>query len=416
MSGTALRTGVAGRVQRSAAGLWMRSTWWVRVLLVYAGARAWSALVLMIVAQQQVATRWTGAKPSYLEYVGLMWDSSWYRQVAEHGYPSTFPLDYSGHVLQNAWAFFPLFPALVRGFMVITGGPWYVLAPVTATLLGAAAMLGIHRLIVTGAPRAVAAYPSLPLVTVLLVSVFPSSIVFQTAYTESLALLLIAASLTALVARRYGLTAVLVLALGFTRAVALPMAIVVVVHTFARWRATRRGQDKLTRYDGVGLAGLAVAAAVSGFAWPTICGWVTGQPDGYLQTQSAWRGTRNVVPVVPWWYATRFWFHGWAIPVLVVAAVVVILLVRSPSSQRLGPELRAWSPAYLGYLVAVIEPGTSLFRFLLLAFPMAAITAGLVTHRWRRVWVVALVVVMLGLQVVWAFQLWRLVPPAGWPP
>ena len=405
------------RSQNAVNRVWTRSPWWARVLTVYLGARAWSALVLIVIAQQQVKNPWTGARPSYLQYAGLMWDASWYRQIAESGYPSTLPMEaFNGHVAQNAWAFFPLFPALVRGLMIVTTGPWYVLAPITATVLGAAAMLVIHRLVVIGAPRAVAAYPALPLVTVLLVSVFPSSVVLQTGYTESLALLLIAGTLAALVGRRYWLTALLVLALGFTRAVALPMALVVVVHAFVRWRNTRRGSDRFTRRDAAGLGGLAAAAAVSGVAWPTICGWVTGVPDGYLQTQSAWRGNHTVEPLIPWGYASRFWFGAWAPLVLVVAAIVVLTLVLSPSASRLGPELRTWSPAYLGYLVAVIEPGTSLFRFLLLAFPMAGVTAGLVPPRWRRAWLVVVVVTMAALQIVWTVQLWRLLPPSGWAP
>jgi len=407
---------LSGAETAGALGPPSRLPWWGTVLLVYAGARLWSAVVLVAVARRQVATLWTGADPSYLQYAGVMWDSSWYRQIAEHGYPATLPIGADGLVQQNAWAFFPLFPFLVRGAMAITTGPWYVLAPIVATLLGAAAMLVIHRLVVVGAPRAVAAYPGLPLATVLLVSVFPSSVVLQTGYTESLALLLIAGSLLALVLRRYWLTALLVLALGFTRAVALPMALVVVVHAVVRWRRYRRGEDRLRRADVVGLGGLAVAAAASGLAWPVICGWVTGVPDGYLQTQGAWRGDRHVAPFVPWGYAATFWFGRWAPVVLVVVAATVVALVLSRSSRRLGPELAIWSPAYLGYLAAVIEPGTSVFRFLLLAFPMATITAGLPPARWRRPVLLGVAVVMAGLQVLWTYQLWRLVPPSGWPP
>lgn len=406
----------AGGEASTPSTFWRRLPWWGAVLAVYAGARLWSAVVLLVVARHQAATLWTAADPSYLQYTGVMWDASWYRQIAEHGYPATLPVGADGLVQQNAWAFFPLFPFLVRGVMAITTGPWYVVAPIVATLLGAAAMLVIHRLVVVGAPRAVAAHPGLPLATVLLVSVFPSSVVLQTGYTESLALLLIAGSLTALVLRRYWLTALLVLALGFTRAVALPMAVVVVVHAVVRWSRSRRGEDRLRRADVVGLGGLAVAAAASGLAWPAICGWVTGVPDGYLQTQGSWRGDRHVVPFVPWGYMATYWFHGWAPLVLLVVAVTVVLLVLSRSSRRLGPELLTWSPAYLGYLAAVIEPGTSIFRFLLLAFPMAAVTAGLPSARWRRPVLLVVVVVMAGLQVLWTYQLWRLVPPSGWPP
>ena len=97
--------------------------WWVRVLLVWLVARAFSALVLMVVARTQAANVWTDAAPSYAQYTGLMWDASWYREIAEVGYPAGLPRGYDGQVTQSAWAFFPLFPMLVRGVTELTGGP-----------------------------------------------------------------------------------------------------------------------------------------------------------------------------------------------------------------------------------------------------------------------------------------------------
>ena len=126
-----------------------------------------------------------------------------------------------GLVQQNAWAFFPLYPLLVRGVMTVTGGSWAVVAPTVSLLAGAGAMLLVHRSVVRGAPRAVAARPGLPLATVLLVSVFPTSVVLQVGYTEALALLLVAAALLAVVSRRYGWACLAVLAysLGMTTVV-----------------------------------------------------------------------------------------------------------------------------------------------------------------------------------------------------
>ena len=46
-----------------------------------------------------------------------MFDGSWYRNVAENGYPAELPRGEDGLVQQNAWAFFPLFPMLARGLM-----------------------------------------------------------------------------------------------------------------------------------------------------------------------------------------------------------------------------------------------------------------------------------------------------------
>jgi hypothetical protein len=392
--------------------------WWVQVLGVYAAARLFTTLVFLWVASVQGQNAWTGPHPGYFPYVGFMFDGSWYRNVAENGYPADLPRDAAGVVQQNAWAFFPLFPMLARGLMQVTGGPWEVVAPLLATVLGAAAVLVVHRTVVRGAPRAVEARPGLPLATVALVSVFPTAAVLQTAYTEALALLLVASALLLLLRRDYGWMALVVVALGFTRAVALPMAAVVVVHAALRWWGSRRGTDTWSWLTGLGLAALALLSAASGLLWPAICGWVTGVPGGYLQTQEAWRGVREVAPFGGWSYVPEFWFGPWAWLVVGLGFALVIAVLVVPAAWRLGNELHTWAAAYVVYIAAVVEPGSSLARFLLLAFPLGAVTAGVVTRpaAGRRWWFAAVVVLMLGLQVLWVRQMWHANPVADWPP
>ncbi len=418
-------TGPAGPVATTAAGPARRGwshprswPWWAQVLAVYAAARAFGAVALALTAQHQGATGWTSAHPSYLEYAARMWDADWYRQIAEHGYPAELPRGADGRVEQNAWAFFPLFPVIARGLMTLTGGTWTVVAPSLALVLGAAAVVVVHQVVQVGAPRACAQRPGLPLATATLVSVFPTAVVLQVAYTESLALLLVAAALLAVLRRRYGAAALAVVALGFTRAVAPPMAVVVAVHAVLRWRAAHRGADRLTAADGGRLAGLLVVTGASGLVWPAVVGWVTGVPDAYLQTQAAWRGSGSVTVFGAWGYVSRFWFGGAAPWVLLAGFGLVAVTLLVPAAWRLGPELHAWPAAYLLYLAAVVEPGSSLARFLLLAFPLGTVTAALVTRpaAARRVWFAGVVAVMLALQVVWVWTIWRLDGPTGWPP
>ncbi|MFJ4232453.1 hypothetical protein [Cellulosimicrobium cellulans] len=382
--------------------------WWVQVLAVYGLARAVSAVILLVVARSQEANPWTDAAPSYLPYVARMWDASWYEQIYASGYPDTLPVGPDGAVEQNVWAFFPLFPALVRALDAVTGLGWDMLAPTVALVCGAGAVLVIHRLVATAGAAAVERRPGLPLATVLLVSVFPSSPVLQVAYTESLALLLVASALLLLARRRYGWATLVVVLLGFSRAVALPMAAVVLWHGIVRWR---RGD--LRGPDAARVSGLLAVALASGFVWPWACSVVTGVHQGYFRTQEAWRGGAEVVPVVPWVDVSR-WLMGDAGPwVLVLVLLATAALVLNPGAARLGPEMHAWSGAYLAYLVAAIQPGTSLVRFLLLAFPLAAVTVG-----WTRSrpWLAAVTVAGVAGQVWWVWSLWRLVPPSGWPP
>lgn len=393
----------------------MRVPWWARVLAVYGAARLITALVFVLVAQHQAENLWTNASPSYAEYTGGMWDSTWYRQIAESGYPGTLPQGDTGDVQQNAWAFYPLYPLLARGLMAVTGLGWNVVAPTLSMLLGAGAMLVIYQLIRNAVPQTVERRPGLPLATVAVTSTFVSAPVLQVGYTESLALLLVALALLLIVRRNYLAAIPVVVALGFARPVALPLACVVLWHGVvqgSRWWRDHRGARRVP--GGVIIRGgaLFVTTCMAGFAWQYVCAVSTGVPDAYYLTQEAWRGTGAVVPVAPWFMIAE-WLYGDAGAWLLIGLLVGVAWVVLVPGRRLGPELQAWTGAYLAYLVLVLEPGTSLIRFLLLAFPLFALA--LVWTR-SRVWLAIIVVTGLVGQVWWISSLWRLVPPSGWPP
>lgn len=399
--------------------------WWVQVLVVYGIARLLSAGAFLLVAPHQAANGWTGEHPSYSDYVGKMFDATWYRQIAEHGYPSELPVDDAGRVQQNAWAFYPLYPLLCRLLMAVTGLGWTAVAPTLSLVLGAGAMLVLHRLVVVGAPRAVARFAGLPLATVLLLSVFPSAAVLQTAYTESLALLLVCGALLLLAQRRY-LTAVpVVLLLGLTRAVALPLALVVLYHAAVRLRASARAEREGTVGDGVTLtvrdvtriSVLLVACVVAGVAWQIVAAVVTGRRDAYFATQAAWRAGGDVTFFEPWLNSARIIFGDSGPLALALVLVGVAALLACPAAFRLGPELQGWGVAYVLYLLAVTDPWTSTWRFLVLAFPLLAVLAqGGRTRFTRTAWLTVLVTLSLWGQLAWVWQLWRFRPPSDWAP
>ncbi len=391
-----------------------RWPWWAQVLGVYAATRAWSTLVLLTARAGQPDSYWGPGPPGYWNFVGLFWDASWYRAIAENGYPGTLPVDAGGVVQQNSWAFFPLFPTLVRVLMTVTGGSWAVLAPTTALLAGAGAVLVIDRLVHSQASaRGVAAPRALALGTVLLVGLFPSAPVLQVAYTESLSLLLIALVLWSLVRRSYGLASVALLALGLARAVALPMALVVLVHLVVRLRSHREGTETFTRGDVARVAGTGLVAVAAGTAWPLVAGVVTGVPDAYLRTQAAWRGSFSSAPFVPWLEMARYLLGPSGVVVLLVLVFATFALGLSRPARAAGPEVQAWGLAYPAWLLAAVFPQTSTFRFLLLAFPLGMATVGLVRRRW---WLVAVALAFAAGQVVWVISLWQLTTPTGWPP
>ena len=395
--------------------------WWVRVLLVWLVARAFSALVLMVVARTQAANVWTDAAPSYAQYTGLMWDASWYREIAEVGYPAGLPRGYDGQVTQSAWAFFPLFPMLVRGVTELTGGPWEVVAPTLALVLGTAAALVVHLVLAAaverGPLRGTDVGRRLPLAGVAVLGTLGAAPVLQVAYTESLALLVFAGVLWCLVERQYLLAAVLTPLLGLSRAVALPLVVAVGAHAVGRFREARADGARLPAAERGSMAGLAAVAIASGFLWPALVGLRTGSADAYPRVQSAWRGRGEVVPFLPWVDVARFFAGGWWLVALVVVVGLGVWLVAARPLRLLGPELWGWTAGYLAYLLVAVEPGTSLVRFLVLAFPVGPVLAILALRaaRWRAA-LAALLVGAAITQVAWVAMVWRLVPPAGWPP
>lgn len=385
------------------------------MIVVYGATRLWSTAVFLLAAAGQPVSYWAQAAPDYPTFVGLFWDGSWYRTIAEQGYPATLPRGPDGTVQQSAWAFFPLFPLLVRGLMAVTGGSWAVLAPASALVLGWGAALVLDRLVQRQAEarQGRVAARRLALGTVLIVGTFPAAPALQVAYSESLALLLVVLALWFLVRRSYVAAVPVVLALGFTRAVALPMAAVVAVHLVLRWRDHRAGRERLGTGEAVQIFGLALAAGVAGVAWPAVVGWVTGVPDAYVLTQSAWRGTFSSAPVVPWVQMSQYLLGAAGPVVLVLAVVVVGGLALSRGAGAAGPEVQAWGVAYLGYLLLVAFPQSSLFRFLLLAFPLALATAGIARTRGR---LLAVAGILAAGQLGWVVWLWQLTAPTSWPP
>lgn len=373
------------------------------MVAIYAVNRTLSTGVLVLAMQHEDPSVDTS---SLLTYLARKADGAWYEQIATHGYPARLPVGPDGVVQENAWAFLPAYPVLVRGVMTI-GIPWTIAAPVVSLVLGGLAMVLVHRLVARGAPRAVAASPGLPLATVAVLSAFPSAPVLQAGYAESLALVAVAWTLLALVQRQYVEAALAVALLGLTRTIAVPMVVAVVAHALVRRRNARAGQDTWDAATARRLVALGAWTLVAGLAWQGITALVTGVPNGYVRTQMAWREGRSVVP-----------FGGWVTgsagrPVLALAlvlvAVAMALLLGSRSARRLGPELWGWAAGYPLFLAAVLEPHSSIVRFGLLAFPLVTAALGLVTGPRRTAWAWACWLVSTATQAVWVWWVWRTV-------
>ena len=378
---------------RAASAAFLRLPWYVQVLALWAGARAFSAAVFLAVAARQGENPWWGPSPGYLEFVDI-WDSEWYRRIHDGGYPSTVPRAADGTAMENEWAFYALFPLVVR-LVTSLGLGWSAAGALVATACGFGAALLIYRLFRLRAGHGDALWGTA------LVAVLPVSPILQVPYAESLNLLLLAAALYLLVGGRYLAALPVVALMCLSRPVGVPFAAAVGIFFAVRW--LRRGRTPFPWPQAWRLGLLAVFSCAAALAWPVLAWLGTGDLLAYTDTEAAWRGG-NLVPFRPWLDMAGLLFGGAGPAVLGLLVVLGALAFTSAPVRRLGPELALFCACYALYLFVFLNPQTSTFRLLLPLFPLALAAVTLSSSRAYR-W--SLVGACLALQVVWVTWLWR---------
>lgn len=399
-------------------GLARRATFVAYVLALYAACRAVTTTILWLVMQRQVPSGMTGGDDVPVTYFAFtaLWDGQWYERVAEGGYPDVLPVGESGKVAENPWAFYPLFPLAARAIMTVTGLDFPVVGSSLALILGfgAAVLMGLLLRERIGDPAAYA--------VVALWASFPASVSLQLAYTESLAMLLLVGYLYALSRERWLVATVIALLVGLSRPIAVPLGLVTLVVVYVRWRHRRARPIARTEYAS--MAAALVGCGVAGLLWPAIAWWRTGVPSAYTDTMAAWRAYDSVEPFLPWldkarWLLGETWGPFW----LVMTPLVLVIMVAGPWARALGPDLRTWSVAYPAYLAAVLDPFTSIFRYVIPLFPLLVVLAGAGWSDRRGSGIIRLfvrtapllVLFVLG-QYWWTDELWRFIPPSDYPP
>lgn len=385
-------------------------TFALAALGIYAASRLLSGLLIRWVIPLQVPNGWTGDPVTYLGMT-VLWDGTWYRRIAEHGYPATLPVDALGQVQQSEWAFYPLFPLLARALMTVTGLGFPAVASTLALVLGAVATVLIALLLRRWLPDRLA------LVALACWCTYLATPTLQLAYTESMALALLAAFLALVLRRSWWAAAAVALVLGLARPIALPLAIVGLAACLQRWHG-RRAQP-LRRGEATAMVAMLVSCGIAGLLWPGLAWLGTGIPDAYTQTMSAWRAGHEIHAFTPWWHNARFFFGDvWGPVLLVVLPVLYLVVVLGPWARPVDLVVRVWLLAYPLYLGAVLDPISSTYRYLLPLFPVAAILVG--WGRGHRVlgplWWGLLLAVNVATQVWWVRHLLVYYPPASWPP
>jgi hypothetical protein len=388
-------------------GAWQRLPWWVRVLAMYAGARAATTAMILFFAARQGANPWTDAAPGYAEYATI-WDGNWYNIVAVVGYPSELPRTDDGHVAENAWAFMPAYPFAARAAMMLSGWSWDYSAVIVSVACGVGAALMFYRLMRLVLDESAAMFAAL------LFSVAPVSPLLQLSYAESMHSLLLCTALYLLLRRRYGWLFPVIAVMSLTRPTGLAFALALGLHVLVRLAIRRR--DPFPPGERVLASGAAVFSGAMGLAWPAIAWAVTGSITAYTDTELAWRsayiGYAELIPFTPWFQAGSWWLGSPLGPILVcvlVAGFAAALFL--PAARRLGGDLRLWLASYGLYLFAVFFPQSSTFRLLLPLFPLL----GAVAQPRSKAYRIAMVMLALGGQWAWIWACWQ-VDGADWTP
>ncbi|MEU6294910.1 hypothetical protein [Streptomyces erythrochromogenes] len=227
---------------------------------VFAAIRVGGAAVLALAAW------WAGRSP--VRVLGHSWDSVWYLAIARHGYGRTQIWPVTG-LVQSDYAFFPLYPALVR---LAGGGEWGGLF--VSWTAAAVAAVGVYRVGELVAGRRVA------LLLVALWAAVPHAVVLTLAYTEPLLVALASWSLYALLRERWLLAASLALVAGLTRPTGIAVAAAVTV-TALHAVLVRR-----SRAPSVWAAGL--LAPAGWLAYVVAVGAARDDVTGYFVVQRQW--------------------------------------------------------------------------------------------------------------------------------
>lgn len=244
----------------------------VRVLWLYAASRG---LVLAAAGFAALRLRDPGAGPwpqlpapevSILRALGR-WDSAWYLDIARRGYGHTSAPPGRG----AGYAFFPMYPWVVRVVSAVTLTPPMITALILSLVLGGAATV-LCWVIVRDACGGAAADRAAAFFCF-----FPSAFVLSMAYAESLMIAAVAASLLALMRRRWVTAGVL----GAVATATRPNAVVILAAAMScAIPAWRRGEGRRPF--------LAPALSAGGFVVVVVYQWLlTGHLFEWLRVEGA---------------------------------------------------------------------------------------------------------------------------------
>lgn len=382
-------------------------------LLLFAAIRIFDAVVLSWASGAQVAgeSLWHLEPFRYLVFEprpadpGVLgassnWDGEWYRLIATAGYGSSggYPGELGDYVADRSWAFPPAFPVLIAHVMTATGLAFTPAALVTNAIAGSVAVLLVHRLALPrvgelGANGAVA-----------LTCCWVSAPVLHFAYSEALALALLAAVLLALERRRPWLAAVLVIPLALTRLITPALALVALACYLPLIRHKR---ETLTRWEMAGVGAVALSSVLGVFTWSAVVEFMAppSTEDRAVAMTEGYSGG---------WFG-QFWGIHPSAAMIPLLFILIALRIGWSERSAWGITMSSWVAAYCVTLVLLTPLHVGIVRYSLLAFPLSLIVVGRQDRprRWRVLGIGAACVALLVLQIFWIRYAYIVDSPQG---
>lgn len=233
------------------------------------------AVVLRIV--QLLLVAWLAPSDQNIDDRLLLWDGGWFINVAEEGYPDGYTYNGQGVMVGNGFAFFPLFPLLIRTVASV-GIDYRAASLIVAGVAGMAAAILIYLL---GASlwSQRAGY-----LWMVLVCGQPMAVVLIMGYTEPLFLALVAGALLAAHQRVWWLAGLVGIGAALTRPTGMAVGLALAVATLLAWR-------ELTKRDRIWASAAALSTLAAGPLYLAWVGWRVGEWDAWFKVQTAGWGS-----------------------------------------------------------------------------------------------------------------------------
>lgn len=352
-------------------------------------------LVLTLVAMRTVLliTAWA-REPAPLATValqsGLRHDAGWYLRIATEGYPRITDPAQFGHadrtgVLQSPWAFFPLYPLLVQSSARLLRIDMVPAMYLLGWLLGVAALLVVHRLLVHLHGERAALWSSAAWLA------FPTAVHLHVYYTEALFLLALAGAFLSVARGRKVWAAVACVALVLVRPngllCLLPIALFAMERTGLGWK------HLLARPRGSVPRLLFLLPALLAFAGYGLYQWsMTGTSLAFSAAQAGW-GRQLMWPFLAFFRSGDMATQVESVYTLLLIAATVPLWKRLPLSLNVLLWLNILVPLCSGSV-------DSMMRFTVVLFPYFLLL-GERLHRFRLRWAVVVLGFTLQLGYWW---------------